>query len=321
MPSSDQVPAPITKPPLVVILGPTAVGKTEISMIVAEQLAGEIVSADSRLFYRGMDIGTAKPTREERSRIPHHLIDMIDPDEAWSLRKFQQTAQEAITAIHTRGRLPLLVGGTGQFLRCITEGWDLPKQAPHPKLRNAIQKWGEQTGAAALHAQLSIIDPYAASAIEPNNLRRTVRALEVIFLTGRRFSEQRQRRLSPYHILQIGLIRPRPELYARIDARIEQMLRNGWLDEVQALLNQGYDPSLSSMSAIGYQQLSAYLVGDITLDEATKEIKRLTRQFVRRQANWFKMDDPSIHWFTPGPDTVEQIVRLVQKTFGSAIQD
>jgi tRNA dimethylallyltransferase len=159
MPSSDQVPAQITKPPLVVILGPTAVGKTEISLIVAEHLAGEIVSADSRLFYRGMDIGTAKPTREERSRVPHHLIDMIDPDEAWSLRDFQQSAQEAITAIHTRGRLPLLVGGTGQFLRCITEGWELPKQAPHPKLRNEIQKWGEQIGAAALHAQLSIIDP------------------------------------------------------------------------------------------------------------------------------------------------------------------
>jgi tRNA dimethylallyltransferase len=217
--------------------------------------------------------------------------------------------------------LPLLVGGTGQFMRCITEGWDLPKQAPYPKLRNAIQKWGEQTGAAALHAQLSIIDPSAASAIEPNNLRRTIRALEVIFLTGRRFSEQRQRRQSPYHILHIGLIRPRPELYARIDARIEQMLHNGWLEEVLALLDQGYDPSLSSMSAIGYQQLAAYLVGDITLDEATKEIKRLTRQFVRRQANWFKVDDPSIHWFTPGPDSVEQIVRLVQETFGSAIQD
>jgi tRNA dimethylallyltransferase len=321
MPSSDQVPAQITKPPLVVILGPTAVGKTEISLIVAEHLAGEIVSADSRLFYRGMDIGTAKPTREERSRVPHHLIDMIDPDEAWSLRDFQQSAQEAITAIHTRGRLPLLVGGTGQFLRCITEGWELPKQAPHLKLRNEIQKWGEQIGAAALHAQLSIIDPQAASVIEPNNLRRTVRALEVIVLTGKRFSEQRQRRQSPYHILQLGLIRPRPELYARIDARIEQMLSNGWLDEVQALLDQGYDPSLTSMSAIGYQQLAAYLVGDITLEEATKEIKRLTRQFVRRQANWFKMDDPSIHWFTPGSDTVEQIVRLVQETFGSAIQD
>ncbi len=304
------------KPPLIVILGPTAVGKTEISLQLAERLNGEIVSADSRLFYRGMDIGTAKPTPEERARVPHHLIDVADPDETWSLALFQRAAREAIAAIHARGRLPFLVGGTGQYLRAVYEGWELPQQKPHPRLRAALEAWGRAIGPEALHARLAILDPQAAERIEPRNLRRTVRALEVIFLTGQRFSAQRRRGAAPYRTLLIGFIRPREELYARVDARIQGMLEAGLVEEVRSLLERGYRADLPSMSAIGYKQIAACLRGESTLEEAVAQIKRLTRQFVRRQANWFKADDPQIHWFQVGEGTVEQVEAEIRAFLG-----
>lgn len=285
------------KPPLVAIVGPTAVGKTEIAIAVAEQLNAEIVSADSRLLYRGMDIGTAKPSREERSRVVHHLIDVANPDETWSLAVFQQAASAAIADVHGRGKLPILVGGTGQYLRAIVEGWAPPKLAPQPSLRAALAAWQEVIGAQSLHDRLAIVDPEAAANIDPRNSRRTQRALEVLFASGRRFSEQRGRHESPYRLLQIGLTRPRKELYERIDARIEAMLAAGWLDEVQTLLAKGYSASLPSMSAIGYAQLADHLVGKISLEDAEVEIKRKTRLFVRRQAAWFKPSDPGIIWF------------------------
>lgn len=298
-----------------VILGPTAVGKTNLSIRLAEHLGGEIVSADSRLLYRGMDIGTAKPTLSERNRVPHHLIDIADPDETWSLPMFQKAAKDAIEAIHQSQRLPMLVGGTGQYIRSITQGWEPPRQVPQARLRDVIEQWGQEIGTTALHIRLSLIDPAAARNIEPNNLRRIVRALEVIFMTGRRFSEQRQRSPTPYHVLQLGLSRPREELYSRLDSRIDQMLASGWLAEVQNLLYQGYSRQLPSMSAIGYRQLAGYLAGELTLEAAIVEIRRLTRQFVRRQANWFKADDPAIHWFTAGPETLTGMAALIQATF------
>lgn len=294
------------------MLGPTAVGKTEISLQLAQRVAGEIVSADSRLFYRGMDIGTAKPTPEERARVPHHLIDVVAPDETWSLAEFQQAAYAAIDDIQARGRLPLLVGGTGQYLRAVTEGWQVPRQQADPRLRAALEAWGREIGAERLHARLSRLDPGAAAGIEPRNLRRTVRALEVIFRTGQRFSAQRRKSRPRYRILQLGLTRPRPELYARIDARIEHMLAAGWVDEVRGLLARGYSPDLPAMSAIGYRELVRYLHGEISLEEAVRLIKRNTRQFVRRQANWFKADDPQIRWFEVTDDCVEQLEQAVK---------
>jgi tRNA dimethylallyltransferase len=298
--------------PLVVILGPTAVGKTEIALQLAERLDGEIVSADSRLFYRGLDIGTAKPTLSERGRVPHHLIDITDPDQPWSLVAFQQTARQAITEIHTRHRLPFLVGGTGQYLRAVTEAWQAPPAQPDVRLRAVLEAWSDQIGPDGLHARLAVLDPHAARQIDPRNLRRTVRALEVIFSTGAPFSIQRQRGASPYRLLTLGLTRPRPELYARIDARIEAMFSAGLVDEVRGLLAQGYDPNLPAMSAIGYQQVIDYLHGKTTLGEAVMLVKRLTRQFVRRQANWFKLDDPHIRWYTAGDglaDVMEAEIR------------
>jgi tRNA dimethylallyltransferase len=296
-----------SRPPLVVILGPTAVGKTEVSIQLAERLAGEIVSADSRLFYRGMDIGTAKPTPQQMHRVPHHLIDVTDPDQVWSLAVFQRRAKEAIADIHRRGKLPFLVGGTGQYMRAVMEGWRLPGAKPDARLRQVLQEWAKEIGNQGLHSRLAVLDPQAAQKIDYRNLRRTIRALEVIFSTGRRFSAQRRQRTSPYQLLVLGLQRPREELYWRVDQRIQNMLAAGFVEEVQALLAQNYSPELPTMSAIGYREIVAYLQGKISLEEAVERIQRATRIFVRRQANWFKPDDPNILWFDIRPAVVEEM--------------
>ncbi|MGB8214670.1 MAG: tRNA (adenosine(37)-N6)-dimethylallyltransferase MiaA [Anaerolineales bacterium] len=296
---------------LVVIVGPTAVGKTEISIQLAERLDGEIVSADSRLFYRGMDIGTAKPTPEERRRVPHHLIDVADPRDTWSLALFQSAAAEAIDAIHARRRLPLLVGGTGQYIHAVTHGWIPPVTGPDAHLRAELQAEAEEKGYLALHAQLQALDSASAEKIDPRNLRRTLRALEVIRLTGRKFSEQRQQAGSLYRLLTIGLTRQRPELYGRVDARIEAMFAAGLLAEVQHLLDSGCSPDLPTMSAIGYRECIHVLAGRMDVEQAKVEMRRLTRIFIRRQANWFKLGDPSIHWFEAGQARLEEIERVI----------
>jgi tRNA dimethylallyltransferase len=301
--------------PLVVILGPTAVGKTKIAIQLAECLSGEIVSADSRLFYRGMDIGTAKPPLDERQRVPHHLIDITEPDDVISLALFQRLARQAIAEIHSRRRLPFLVGGTGQYIRAVVQAWEVPPARPNPMLRSALESWAGQIGMQSLHGRLAVLDPQAAAGIDPRNLRRTVRALEVILSTGRRFSEQRRSGSSPYKVLMLGLARPRSELYARIDARIQAMLEGGLIGEVQALLERGYSPELPTLSAIGYQEVIAYLQGNITLEEAQIKMKRATRIFVRRQSNWFKPGDPAIRWFQVGSNTLEDLDDTIQGFF------
>lgn len=298
--------------PLVVIVGPTAVGKTEIAIRLAETLGGEIVSVDSRLFYRGMDIGTAKPTPEEQSRAPHHLIDVADPDKVWSLADFQRAAAQTIGEIQARDRLPFLVGGTGQYIRAVLQGWEIPDQAPDPSLRAALETWRRAIGPDGLHRRLALLDPPAAAAIDARNVRRTIRALEVILRTGRRFSVQRQRARSPYALLIIGLKRPRAELYQRVDQRIQAMLAEGFIDEVRGLLARGYSPDLPTLSAIGYREIGAYLRGRMTLDEAVNQIKRLTRRFVRHQGAWFSENDPAIHWFEMEPETETRIAALIR---------
>lgn len=298
--------------PLVVIVGPTAVGKTEIALQLAERLGGEVVSADSRLFYRGMDIGTAKPGVEERARVPHHLIDVADPDETWSLAAFQRAAAEAIAAIHARGRLPMLVGGTGQYVQAVLEGWEIPPQEPDPGLRLALERWLKEVGFTGLHQRLAVLDPQAAENIDPRNARRTIRALEVVLRTGQRFSEQRQRTTSPYSLLIVGLKRPRVELYQRVDERIEAMIAAGFVDEVRALLAKGYSPELPTLSAIGYREMIAFLKGMLTMEEAIAQMKRLTRRFVRHQGAWFSEKDPRIHWLEVGPESVEEVEGMIR---------
>jgi tRNA dimethylallyltransferase len=303
----------MNNPPLVLIVGPTAVGKTELAIQLAERLNGEIVSADSRLFYRGMDIGTAKPTREEQARVPHHLIDIADPDEILSLAVFQQKAHAVITDIHTRKKIPFLVGGTGQYIRAVTEGWNPPEVTPDERLRSELEKMKEERGIYWLHERLETLDPPAAQKIDPRNYRRTIRALEVILTTGRRFSEQRGQSELPYHLVTIGLIRPRPELYERVDRRIDTMFANGFLEEVKTLLSKGYSPSLPTLSAIGYRECIQVINGELSEEQAKTEIRRITRIFVRRQANWFKETDPNIKWFRVEEGVVSEIESYIRQ--------
>ena len=295
------------------IVGPTAVGKTGIAIRLAERLGGEIVSADSRLFYRGMDIGTAKPSLEERRGVPHHLVDITSPLESYSLALFQKDAAIAIAGIQARGHLPVLVGGTGLYIHAVTYGWTPPVTSPDAALRAELEARAVSQGYQELYEELQALDPEAAKRIDARNVRRTIRALEVIRLTGRKFSEQRGRAEGPYRLLTIGLTRPRPELYARIDARIEAMFADGLLEEVQRLLALGCTPNLPAMSAIGYAQCVQVLGGTLDVEQAKLEMRRLTRIFVRRQANWFKPGDPSIHWFEAGADPLEAIEQTIHE--------
>ena len=303
----------MTKPPVLLLVGPTAVGKTEIAIQLAERLNGEIISADSRLFYRGMDIGTAKPTREEQARVPHHLIDVANPDETWSLAQFQQAARTAIADIHARGKLPFLVGGTGQYVRAVTDGWSPPEVKADERLRKELERLAEAKGIYWLHAKLNILDPEAAEKMDARNVRRTIRSLEVILTTGRKFSAQRGQTDSPYRLITIGLTRPRQELYARVDARIESMFASGFVDEVRGLLEKGYSPDLPSMTGIGYRECVRVVEGQLSEEQAKVQMRHDTRVFVRRQANWFKPEDKSIHWFEVQENTVEEILKFLHK--------
>lgn len=320
MPDEFLLMQPNRKLPLILIIGPTAVGKTEFAIQLAERLNGEIVSADSRLFYRGMDIGTAKPTAEEQARVPHHLIDIADPDEILSLAIFQQKAQEAIRGIHTRNKIPFLVGGTGQYIRAVTEGWTPPEVQPDERLRGELERLKEERGPDWLYEKLQELDPIAAEKIDPRNYRRTIRALEVILTTGRRFSEQRGQSQSPYHLIAIGLTRPRAELYERVDQRIDAMFKNSFLDEARGLLAKGYSPSLPTMSAIGYREAIRVLNGEISEEQAKVEMRRITRVFVRRQANWFKESDPNIKWFRVEDGIVGEIESYLRNSLENVVK-
>ena len=284
------------KIPLVVIVGATGVGKTDLALESAEELNAEIISADSRLFYRGMDIGTAKPSLEEQRRVRHHLIDIANPDEIISLGMYQELVVRCIQDINQRGKLAMMVGGTGQYIRAITEGWTVPEVVPDPGLRKQIEAEMAEKGLGSLTQRLEKLDPEYYAIVDRNNHRRIIRALEVILTTGKRMSTQRGKTECPYDVIMIGLTRERNELYARIDQRIDQMIQYGFVDEVRKLLSCGYDPGLPSMSAIGYGEIVCYLQGKYTLDEAITLIKKRTRILVRRQNNWFKPSDENIHW-------------------------
>ena len=299
--------------PLIVIIGPTAVGKTELSIQLAERFGGEIVSADSRLFYRGLDIGTAKPTSREMARVPHHLIDVANPDQTWSLALFQQEAQKVVADLLELHKLPFLVGGTGQYIRAVTEGWTPPVVEPDPRLRLVLERLASEYSPDWLLAKLKVIDPEAANRIDARNVRRTIRALEVIFASGRLFSTQRSTVTSIYNQITIGLMRPRPQLYERIDQRIDLMFSMGLLEEVTNLLAQGYSADLPSLSAIGYREAIAVVQNKMTPEEAKVQMRRSTRVYVRRQSNWFKENDPQIRWFDVNDDTLgnaEQYINL-----------
>lgn len=296
---------------VLIIVGPTGVGKTKLSLAIANIVNGEIISADSRLLYRGMDIGTAKPSVEGLSTVSHYLINVSDPDETWSLARFNKAVQEAIKIILKKGKLPILVGGTGQYIRSLVEGWEIPEIKPNEDLRRALDNWGKRIGFLELHRKMSLLDSESGKSIQPQNVRRTIRALEVIFSTGKRFSELR-RKTEPIHDYKIiGLTRPREELYAMVDARIVNMFENGLIEEVEVLVKKGYTKDLPSMSGIGYCEVMKHLAGEITLEEVKMLMKRKTRQFIRRQANWFKQDNPLIEWYGLPPDPEMEVISSV----------
>jgi len=296
--------ARVDPPPLVAVVGPTAAGKTALAISLADEFAVEVVSADSRQVYRLMDIGTAKPTPQERQRVVHHLVDVVDPDEPFTLAQYQQMAYAAIGGVHSRRRLPLLVGGTGLYIKAVLEGLSIPHVEPDPALREALLAEVEARGYQALHDRLREVDPVAAGRIDARNVRRVVRALEVCYLLKQPISSVQRATPPPYRILRIGLTMPREQLYRRIDQRVEHMIAAGLVEEVHSLVARGYGYSLPAMSGLGYRQMGMYLRGEVSLEEAVALVKRHTRRFVRQQANWFRADDPDIHWFDvgePGP--------------------
>ncbi len=303
--------------PLLLIVGATASGKSAFAIELARALDGEIVSADSRYLYRELDIGVAKPTEAELNLAKHHLINVATLKEPWNLGLYKQSATKIIEEIQMRGRLPILAGGTGQYIRSILQNWQVPSHGPVDQLREDLETIGNKMGFDKLHEMLDAIDPEAAAKIDYRNHRRTIRALEVILSTGKKFSDLRDKDKPPYQTLTIGLELPRELLYARIDQRIEDMIGKGLVAEVQHLLELGFGPSLDSMRVIGYNEIVSHLRGEICLDEAIALIKRNTRSFVRRQANWFKPTDPKIYWLNAqDPMLLEKALDLVRNKFG-----
>ena len=306
--------------PLVAIVGPTAAGKSELAVRLAQDFNGEIVGADSRQIYRHMDIGTAKPTPEQMSIIPHHLIDIADPDDDFSLAQYQSLAREAITDIHRRGSLPLLVGGSGQYVWSVLEGWEIPRIPPDEGFRRSLEGRAAVGDRDGLYLELAEIDPAAARKIGCSNLRRIIRALEIYHATGTPPSQLQRKREPPFRTLIIGLTLDRTELYRRIDSRVDRMIGQGLEDEVRRLLGMGYGLELPAMSSIGYRQMGMFIRGEMTLAAAVERIKLDTHRVARHQCAWFSLKDSRIKWFDANRGNIYDEIKTLTARFlkGSA---
>jgi tRNA dimethylallyltransferase len=285
---------------IISIVGPTGIGKTRLAIQLAQKFNGEIVNTDSRQIYRYMNIGTAKPTKEELAIVPHHLIDIINPDEDFSLAAYQQLAYEAICDIQQRGKLPFLVGGSGLYVWAVVEGWVIPKVVPDNEYRRALEQKAEAGNAHELYQELVRLDPLSAERIDPHNVRRVIRALEVNKQATEPFSKLQKKQPPPFQTQIIGLTMDRKELYRRVDERVDGMLKCGFADEVKKLVEEGYNLTLPSMSSIGYRELGQYLQGEIKLEEAVYKIKVGTHRFIRHQYAWFRLKDERIRWWDIG---------------------
>lgn len=296
---------------LICIIGPTGTGKSAHAIEVVSAYQGEIINCDSRQVYRHMDIGTAKPVPAELSLVKHHLVSFINPDEELSLAQYQETAYRTIEEIQSRGKQPLLVGGTGQYFWAVIEGWEVPKVPPNLEMRRRLESEVEARGAAALYQELTEADPAAAIKIDPRNVRRVIRALEVFRSRGVTFSSLQVKKSPPFQTLIIGLTMDRAELYLRVDARVDRMMTQGLVEEVEQLINMGYSPDLPAMSGIGYRQIILYLQGKLKLEDAIQQIKYETHRYIRQQYAWFRLKDERIHWFNIGNEVDDDILRLV----------
>jgi tRNA dimethylallyltransferase len=296
---------------LVAIVGPTGIGKSKLALHLAQAFNGEIVSADSRQVYRHMDIGTAKPTTQELSLVPHHLINIINPDENFSLAQYQKSAYEAINDIQQRSKLALLVGGSGQYIWSLLEDWGIPQVPPDPEFRRSLEEKAANGGKEELYRELVKVDPVAAHKIDRSNVRRVIRALEVHRHTETPFSQLQHKQTPPPNRLIIGLTTDRTELYRRIDLRVDEMIERGLVAEVEKLVNMGYGFNLPAMSSIGYKQIGMFLEGELTLASAIQQIKYETHRFVRHQYMWFQLKDDRIKWFDAQNKAEPQITSLV----------
>ncbi len=303
---------------LISIVGPTGVGKSRLALTLAQTFNGEVVGGDSRQVYRGMDIGTDKPVPKDISLVPHHLLDIVNPDDPFSLAQYQGLAYQTIEDINRRQKLPILAGGTGQYVWAVLEGWCIPRIPPDLKLRVSLEKQAADEGTEQLYRELVKANPETAGKIDPRNVRRLIRAVEITRRTDGKTSALKKT-APPFRNLIIGLTTNRPELYRRINARVDEMIKRGLVTEVEKLLKMGYDFTLSAMSGIGYRQIGSYLRNEITLETAVTKIKNETHRFARQQYNWFRLEDERIHWFDVCNQIDTAIVKLVSKFLAESL--
>ena len=295
MPPSEFAPNPAASP-VVFIVGPTAAGKSRLALALAQRFDGEIINADSRQVYRLMNIGTAKPRPDEQAQVRHHLVDICDVGDEFNLASFLTLARASIQDIRDRSRLPIVAGGSGQYVWALVEGWQVPSAPPQPQFRRDMLEEAHQNGPMSVYQQLQLVDPDRAAQLDPRNLRRVIRALEVHYFRQPSGSTSEQERRPLENALIIGLTMPREQLYQRIDQRVDYMLASGLLEEVRALAAQGHTLGQGPLSSPGYRELGQYVAGEITLDEAVQLTKFQTHRLARRQYTWFKPQDPRINW-------------------------
>ena len=306
---------------LIGIVGPTGTGKSKLAIKLAQANNGEIISCDSRQVYRYMDIGTAKLTVNERALVPHHLIDIINPDEDLSLAQYQELAYQAIYTIQKKENIPLLVGGTGQYFQAVVEGWQIPRVKPDIEYRKSLEKRAANGEAAELHHELVEIDPESGKKIDQRNIRRVIRALEVYKSRGIPFSKLQRKSAPPYRTLIIGLYTERQELYRRVDSRVDEMVKLGLIEEVKKLIEMGYGTDLPAMSGIGYRQIGDFLKGNLSLPEAVQQMKYETHRYIRQQYLWFRLKDDRIDWFNINSDMENDCCNLINDFLNSGEPD
>jgi len=315
-----------TRPPLAVLTGPTGVGKTEVGVLVAERLGTEIINADSMQVYREMQAGTAKPSPEERARVPHHLVEVASVAEVFTVARFRELALPVIQRLHAEGKIPLVVGGTRLYIKTLTEGF-FGGPPRDPEFRTRMEGLAQEHGRPYLHAMLAEVDPAKAALLSPHDLKRIVRALEVHHLTGQRISDlqaESREGEAPFHAILIGLIRERSELYRRIDERVDRMLSEGLLEEVRRLHEAGLDERLTAIQAHGYKEVLGYIRGEYDYGEAVRITKRNTRHYARRQLSWMRQE-PGMHLLDaarPPEAVAEEAVAIIHReaTQGSSGQ-
>ncbi len=303
---------------LVAIIGPTATGKSDLAVEVARACNGEIVSADAYQVYRGLDIGTAKPPPERLRQVRHHLIDITGPADTLTLARYLDAAHAALEGIWRRAKLPVLTGGSGQYVWAVLEGWHVPRIGPDEALRGELEAFAAEQGPEALHGRLATLDPEAAQRLDPRNVRRVVRALEVVSRTGLPLAVCRTRSPLDADALILGLRCPREELHRRIDERVDTMFAGGFVAEVERLRAGGLGETMPVRSAIGYREVGAYLDGEMTLEEAVARTKTATHRLARNQGAWFKQADSRIFWLEAGPDVAAQCLTITADWLQSA---